>query len=125
MIHKLEQKGFAADVVQRVVEDLQQRGWQSDERFAESRVRHRLAAGWGLRRIRQELAHLGLDRALVEQALAREEPDWLAQAMALYRRRYPGPPRDDRERQRRMQFLARRGYDYSLIQQVMQQADEQ
>ncbi len=112
-------------MVQQVLGDLQQRGWQSDERFAESRVRHRLAAGWGARRIRQELSHLGLARELVDQALSREQPDWLAQALALYRRRYPQPPQDARERQRRMQFLARRGYDYSLIQQVMQQADEQ
>ncbi len=108
-----------------VLEDLKRRGWQSDARFARSRVTHRLQAGWARPRIEQELRLLGVDRQWIEQALREAEPDWLAQALELYRRRYRRPPADSKERQRRMQYLARRGYDYSLIKQVMQQADEQ
>ena len=112
-------------MIQAVLDELEQQGWLSDQRFARSRVRHRLQAGWGPARIRQELEWLGVDRAWLEQALAEEQPDWFAQAMALYQRRFPTPARDWKERRRRMAFLARRGFDHSLIRQVMQQADEQ
>ena len=119
LVRKLERKGWPADAVPVVVQDLADAGLQSDERFAEVYIRSRADKAYGPLRIRAELAERGVDRALVNRAMDEAEIDWLAQAAQWYGRRYDDVPAQDlKEKSRRQQALARRGFDHSVIREL-------
>jgi len=116
---KLKRKGWPASDVEAVVQDLADAGLQSDSRFAESYARSRAEKAYGPLRIRAELSERGIDRALVERALAELQIDWLAQAAKWYGRRFgDGRPDELKEKSRRQQALARRGFDQSVIREI-------
>jgi regulatory protein len=76
--------------------------------------------GWGSERIRRELSARGIDRDLIEDALAQHEAERgdgeteLDRALALLRRRFPSPPTERRERDRALGMLIRKGFDGDL-----------
>lgn len=81
-------------------------------RFAEDR---RLLDQWGSERIARDLERRGVDRELIERALAdcgRDEE--LDVAVALLDRRFPLPFDGDRERDKAWRLLVRRGYEPEL-----------
>ncbi len=110
LVRKLGQRGWTDDAIQEVVRELAGEGLQSDERFAESFVRSRVARDYGPLRIRSELGQRGIDRALAERSLEAADVDWHRLARDWYQRKYPDSPADARERSRRMQALNRRGF---------------
>jgi regulatory protein len=116
---KLKRKGWEAAPVSDVLQALADEGLQSDQRFAESFARSRAEKSYGPLRIRSELAERGIDRRLVENTLQELEVDWLAQAAKWYGRRFgERRPEDMKERSRRAQALARRGFDSSVIREI-------
>jgi regulatory protein len=79
------------------------------QRFAEDR---RLLDQWGNERIAQNLARRGIQRELIDQALAGHgAEDELAVAIELLDRRFPMPFDGDRERDKAWRMLVRRGYE--------------
>jgi regulatory protein len=112
----LSRRGFAADVIADVVGSLREEGLVDDagyaRRFAEDR---RLLDRWGNQRIARDLERRGIERELVEQALAGYgRDDEMAVAIELLDRRYPMPFDSDRERDKAWRMLVRRGYDPEL-----------
>ncbi|MCC5878698.1 MAG: regulatory protein RecX [Idiomarina sp.] len=108
---KLRDKGFAADAVDEVLARLQERGWQSDQRFAESMIRQRLESAYGPLKIYADMQQKGIDRSLVDDILAQSEVDWQALAVSRYQRRFgTEPPADEKEKARRQRHLAARGF---------------
>lgn len=70
---------------------------------------------WGNERIARDLERRGIDRELVEQALAgHRHEDELAVAIDLLDRRFPMPFEGDRERDKAWRMLVRRGYEPEL-----------
>ncbi len=121
LTRKLERRGWPGELVESVLSDLAERGLQSDQRYAESFARSRVAKSYGPVRIRAELGERGIDRALIDQVLGGQEVDWFALAAEWYERRYGAEPVDDyRERSRRQQALARRGFDHALIRELIE-----
>ena len=116
---KLKRKGWEVSLIPGVVQELAGEGLQSDERFAESFVRSRAEKAYGPLRIRAELGERGVERALIERAFHELKVDWLAQAAKWYGRRY-GDQRsaDLKEKSRRQQALARRGFDAGVIREI-------
>jgi regulatory protein len=117
----LERKGIAADAAEACVRTLLEDGYLDDGRFALMFVHDRRELdGWGSERIRRELAAKGVDRDLVETALAQHEAAWgggeseLDRALALLRRRFPSPPQERRDRDRALGILIRKGFDTEL-----------
>ena len=103
-------------VADRVVTELIELGYLDDARYAErfAEDRRRLD-GWGSERIARRLRELGVDRELVEAAVAAQDPeDELAAALELLRRRCPAPPATRQERDRALGMLLRRGYSSEL-----------
>jgi regulatory protein len=98
---------------------LEQRGYLSDARFAESKVRSRQAR-YGNQRIRQELRQRGvtLDEA-TEAELAGSE---YIRASAVWQRKYEAPATDAAGRLRQMRFLMGRGFSMAVVQRVLRQA---
>jgi regulatory protein len=104
--------------LQRVLDDLQAKGFISDERVLES-VLNRRAAKLGAGRIRQELQGKGLDGELVQQAMARLRGTELLRAHAIWERKFGSLPQDAAQRGKQARFLAARGFSGEVIQRVL------
>jgi regulatory protein len=120
LTRKLDRRGWPAELVERVLSDLAERGLQSDQRYADSFARNRAGKAYGPLRIRAELAERGIDRALIDQTLRALEVDWVACVANWYARKYGNEPVQDlKERSRRMQVLARRGFAHEHIRELI------
>lgn len=112
----LSGRGVGEAVVDRAIAELEAQGYLDDaryaRRFAEDR---RTLDSWGAERIEQRLLAAGVAPELVAAAVADRPPAAeLDAAVALLRRRFPAPPADDRERNRALGLLLRRGYELEL-----------
>jgi regulatory protein len=99
------------------VQTLREQGYLDDARFARLfAADKRTLEGWGSDRIRRTLAGRGIDRDLIDAALAAGgAPDAERErALELLRRRFPTPPAERRDRDRALGFLLRKGYDSEL-----------
>lgn len=123
---KLRQKGAAPELIDSVLDELMERGWQSDERFCESFVRHKIAAGWGAQKIRAELSARGIDSSLQGEALANAEVDWSEGALNAARKKYrAGTELDARQKQKIARHLQARGYSVSEVIQALSQLERE
>ena len=113
---RLEADDIEPDVVDVAIEELTHMGYLDDaryaQRFAEDR---RTIDAWGAERIERRLLAVGVEPALVAAALGeRGAAEELEAAVAVLRRRFPRAPADDRDRDRALGMLVRRGYDLEL-----------
>lgn len=97
---------------------LEEQGYLSDRRFAESFVRMRVNQGHGLNRIRFDLRKKGIGSDLLQTVLEELDVDWYALASELYQRKYRAPleKNDHKERNKRIRFMSQRGYLMDEIQ---------
>jgi regulatory protein len=112
----LRRREYDDDVIADVIRSLREEGLIDDagyaQRFAEDR---RLLDRWGNERIARDLERRGVERDLVDQALAGHgRDDELAVAIELLDRRFPMPFDTDRERDKAWRMLVRRGYEPEL-----------
>ena len=109
----LEGKEIAEADIDAVVDELAEQGYLDDARFAQRFAEdRRLLDGWGADRIERKLRERGVPREDVSAALAGfDHGSELDAALELLRRRHREPPADDRERERALGFLVRKGYD--------------
>ena len=123
LTERLLQAGFEQGDVEQLVLDLQQKGLQSDDRFAEVFCRHRIAQRYGPARIRAEMSARGLEAALVEHHLQHSETDWFALATELCRRHYgAGPVTDLKDKSRRYRYLSNRGFSSEQVEHAVEHA---
>lgn len=116
---KLAAKGHAPAEAGAAVEQLRERHYQDDDRFAASLARRRAAQGYGPRRIQAELKSHGLADAAIRVAMAALEVDWAALASDQLRRRHGSrATADPAERAARAAFLLRRGFDPATVRAV-------
>lgn len=121
LVRKLAPHAESEAQLQRVLDELEERGFLSAERFAESVV-HRKAARYGTARLKAELAQHRLPDDLTRdltQTLRESEFD---RAWALWLRRYGQCPRSPEEKARQMRHLAGRGFASEAIRQVFKRA---
>jgi regulatory protein len=109
-------RGVGEGPVGQAVAELERQGYLDDaryaRRFAEDR---RTLDSWGAERIEQRLLAAGVAPEQVAAAVGESTAhDELGAAVELLRRRFPEPPSDDRERNRALGLLVRRGYDLEL-----------
>jgi regulatory protein len=107
---KLMARGFEPDTVRSALEELIERRYLDDERYARQFVVNHAERGQGPQRIRRDLATLGLPAALIDTQLA-SHGDWAALARQVVTRRFGGkPPGSWPDKARRMRFLQYRGF---------------
>jgi regulatory protein len=116
MRRHLEAKRVEPSVIDEVVEELHVQGYLDDaryaQRFAEDR---RTLDGWGSERIERKLVSVGVSREDIAAAVAAQTgEDELAAALEVLRRRFRIPPETDRDRERALGLLVRRGYELEV-----------
>lgn len=109
--------------LRKVLDELQAKGFISDERVVES-VINRRAAKLGVGRIRQELKAKGLGEELVGQAMEQLRGSELERARAVWRGKFGEPPADVAARARQARFLMARGFSGDVVRRILAGADE-
>ena len=108
-----------------LLDDLTERGWLSDARYAEALVRKR-TGNFARRSIAQELKRAGVDEDVTAAALTQNpesDPDEeFAAALALCQRKFRRAPTDQKEKARQLRFLQSRGYSIGLALRVLKHA---
>jgi regulatory protein len=105
------------------LDELQAKGFISEQRVVESVVNRR-AAKLGASRIKQELQAKGLDAQAVSEAVAGLRSTELARARAVWQKKFGQPPQDADERAKQMRFLASRGFGGDTIHRVVSGSDD-
>ena len=101
----------------RALDELQARGFISEERVVES-VMHRRASKLGTARIQQELAAKGVSSESMSEALAQLRSTELERAREVWSRKFDAPASDPKERARQIRFLLSRGFAAEVVRQV-------
>ncbi len=107
------------DEIAALLEDFQQRGWLSEQRFIEQTV-HARQARFGSRRIAHELKEKGVSAEAIEAALPQLKESELETARAVWQKKFGRPPEGASERAKQMRFLMSRGFGMETIRRVMQ-----
>lgn len=111
----LAAKAVEPQTIEEAVAELTRQGYLDDARFARRYAEDRRALDdWGPDRIERKLLAAGVAPELIAAALAEREGDELDAAIALLRRRCREVPSTDRERERALGLLVRKGYDLEL-----------
>ena len=108
-------KGVDPGAAEDAVATLREQGYLDDARYARLFAEDKRALeGWGAERIRGALALRGIDRELIDAAVAADGGAEMERALEILRRRFPSPPRERRDRDRALAVLLRKGYDTEL-----------
>lgn len=114
-----------AGELETLLNDLAERGWLSDARYADAVVRRRTGQ-FARRAIAQELKQAGVDVVVAAAALGEIDPDQeFAAALALCQRKFRRSPGDQKEKARQIRFLQSRGYSLSLALRVLKHGVDQ
>ena len=67
--NKLTNKGFGSDIIESVILEIKNNGFQSDERYAEEYIRYRQNSGYGSKKIIYELKSNGISSELIKDSI--------------------------------------------------------
>ena len=110
---KLRRLGSEDDAkVDEVLDYLEEKGYLSNERFAEQFLRAK-ASRYGQSRLRMELRHRAIE------GLAGSEED---RAWSVWEKRFSSYPEDQKEKAKQIRFLMSRGFSYAIVSRVLQRA---
>ena len=115
---KLQSFEIETGTLAQALDELQAKGFISEERVIESVV-HRRASKLGLGRIKHELQGKGLDPQAVSEALAGLKETELERAREVWRKKFGAPPVDAQAAAKQMRFLASRGFGGDVIRKVV------
>ncbi len=111
-------EGETREEITAALDKLEGMGLLSDERYAEAKIRS-CAGRMGDMRLRRELRMSGVSDEAIEEAMsALEEPEEV-RALRIWSRRWSEPPKDWKEREKMVRYLATRGFSMSAIQKVL------
>jgi len=116
---RLSSQGFDQQAIGSTVEELLDRHYLDDARYARQFVILHAERGRGPVRIRHDMAALGVKEQEIDSALA-ERTDWANRAQLLRARRFgPEPPHDWAEKARQARFLQYRGFSNDDIRSAL------
>jgi regulatory protein len=116
----LESKRVEPDTIEQTVAELSAQGYLDDARFARRFVEDRRTLDhWGNERIERKLMASGVDGDLVSAALhtsedGTEPASQFDAALTTLSGRFRVPPETDRDRERALGFLVRKGYELEV-----------
>lgn len=104
--------------LQRSLDELQAKGFISDQRVVES-VIHRRAARLGVGRVKQELQAKGISADAMAEALDGLRGTEVQRAREVWRKKFGEAAADAAGRAKQMRFLAARGFGAEAIRRVV------
>ncbi|ACC69633.1 recombination regulator RecX [Paraburkholderia phymatum] len=120
---KLAPYAEEGDSIDALLDSLENEGWLSNSRFAESLL-HRRASRMGAGRIVNELKRHAVGQELVEEVSAQLRETELARAQAVWRKKFGSLPETPNERAKQARFLATRGFSQGIIGKILKGIDE-
>jgi len=118
LVRKLAPHAESPEELDRVLDELEARGFLSAQRFAESVV-HRKAARYGAARVQSELAQHQLPPDVARDAASGLRDTEFERAHALWARRYGEVPDVPQDKARQMRFLLSRGFASDVVRRVV------
>lgn len=115
---RMDRKGYLKDVAQKALAFCQEHHFQSDERFASSKVRQRQSR-LGNRRIQMELRDKGVSAELAAEVLAQVAPEEERALQALSK--FEGKPWTPELRSKAWRFLATRGFGSGCVERALRE----
>ena len=111
-------------VLSELLDQLEQDGYLSTQRFAEQTQRTRRPR-FGSQRIVHELKEKGVDAHLIADILPGLKETDLETAWQIWQKKFGAPPSDLKERGKQIRFLVNRGFTADTIHQVLSQAEKE
>lgn len=109
--------------LQRALDELQAKGFISEQRVVESLI-HRRAARLGTGRLKQELQAKGISAEAVAEAVDRLRGTETDRAREVWRKKFGEPAADAAGRAKQMRFLAARGFGAEAIRRVVRGGED-
>ena len=110
-------ENIRTELLEAALDALNDKRWQSDERFAQQRVTQR-GKRYGNQRLKQELAQRGVDSETIESALETGESE-LARCHQVWLKKFGGPASDREGLAKQLRFLQYRGFSGDIIRRVL------
>jgi regulatory protein len=118
---KLRPLATEGDDIEAVLNELAQKGWLSDARYAEHTVRSK-ARRFGPLKVAHELRAKGVEDETITAAFRAAGEDGAAHIDAVWRSRFAQAPATGRERARQVRFLQGRGFPLEDILRFLREA---
>lgn len=106
-----------------LLDDLVQRGYLSDARFAAEYVRAK-SRRFGAAHLANALREKDVSEDDIRNALASLDEDELARARRVWEGKFSAPPSSFEERGKHMRFLAGRGFSAEVVRKVLRGEDD-
>lgn len=123
---KLEEKEFAPDVIERVMEFLKRYGYCNDQQYAESYVKERLRLQpRSAYLLKMELKQKGISDEIAQAVLSASEMDEVADAAQWIWKKTKGNLEiDEKQKKKLYGFLQRKGYHWDVIEEAFRRVRE-
>lgn len=117
---KLIQQGYAEEDIVNEIQFLQEKKWQSDERFTESFVHYRQQQNKGPLRIKQELKQRGIAEHLINKYINDYDEVWFEKAKIVCNKKIKlSELKDIKKRAKAYRYLQYAGYTSDHIQAAL------
>ncbi len=113
-----------ADEIPEILVDFKKRNWVSDTRFTEQ-ILHARKSKFGSARIAHELREKGVSDELISEAVQDVKENELANAKAVWRKKYDMPPASREEWAKQARFLQSRGFGFEIIKKVINEQEDE
>jgi regulatory protein len=110
--------------IERLLDELEARGWLSETRVAEQLI-HTRRNRFGIRRIERDLRGKGVSDDAVAAALTQLKEGELEAARGVWRRKFGRLPVSAAERAKQIRFLQGRGFELEVIFKVIKSAEDE
>lgn len=107
-----------------ILADFKKRNWVSDTRFTEQ-ILHARKSKFGSVRIAHELREKGVSDDLISEAVQDVKENELANAKAVWRKKYDAPPSSREEWAKQARFLQSRGFGFEIIKKVINEQEDE
>lgn len=113
-----------AEEIPEILTDFKKRNWVSDTRFTEQ-ILHARKSKFGSARIAHELREKGVSDELISEAVQDIKESELANAKAVWRKKYDAPPSSREEWAKQARFLQSRGFGFEIIKKVINEQEDE
>ena len=121
---KLASRAQEGDDVDGLLDELSQKGWLSDARYAEQAARAK-SRRFGPLKLAYYLKSRGVGAEAIAAGLQRAGADGRASLEGVWRTRFSAPPGDEREKMRQVRFLQGRGFAVDEIFKFLKSIQEE